>query len=131
MKAKSSPGLERVKIVTRGLESLREQVVFLGGTGTSLLITKIEAFPDRGKGGFLSSHDIEDMVPSLMGKMNSPERLDDHLRNWALFTMKPSWNPFLDICCRTLPARPDMGSFLIGLPRLPTWATLNPKAPTP
>ena len=38
MKTKSSATLEMVKIVARGLGSLRERVVFLGGAATSLLI---------------------------------------------------------------------------------------------
>ena len=39
MKTRSSATFEMVKIVARGLGSLRERVVFLGGAATSLLIT--------------------------------------------------------------------------------------------
>ena len=39
MKTKSSAALEMVKIVARGLRSLKERVVFFGGAATSLFMT--------------------------------------------------------------------------------------------
>jgi hypothetical protein len=39
METRSSATFEMLKVVARGLGSLRERVVFLGGAATSLLIT--------------------------------------------------------------------------------------------
>ncbi len=52
------------------------------------LITKLDAFDSRGKGDYLASHDIEDIVAVIDGRLglaeevvNSDERLKDSLGN--------------------------------------------------
>jgi len=72
MKTKSSATLEMVKIVARGLGSLRERVVFLGGAATSLLITD-PALPQ-----IRTTFDV-DVIVKVLSRMDY-YRLEDSLR---------------------------------------------------
>jgi hypothetical protein len=69
---KSSPTLEMVKVVARGLESLNERVVFLGGAATSLLITD-PALPH-----IRTTFDVDVIMEVLSGM--DYYRLEDSLR---------------------------------------------------
>jgi len=57
------------------------------------LATKLEAFDGRGKGDYLSSHDIEDIVAVLDGR---PEILDELLK--ASKSYRPIWLTDLHPC---------------------------------
>jgi predicted nucleotidyltransferase len=72
MKPKSSATLEMVKIVARGLGSLRERVVFLGGAATSLLMT------DPGLPHIRTTLDV-DVIVEVLSRMDY-YHLEDSLR---------------------------------------------------
>ncbi|HEX9875666.1 MAG TPA: hypothetical protein VGC50_03310 [Gammaproteobacteria bacterium] len=62
--------IELLAGVAEALGELRERFVFLGGCATALLI----AFEDRGKGDYLESHDLEDVLSVVDGR---PEIVDE------------------------------------------------------
>jgi hypothetical protein len=64
-------------------------------TGPFFLATKIEAFYNRGKGDFMVSHDMEDMVTLLDGRpelaeevRTTPGKEKIHLSNFQGFPAK-------------------------------------------
>ncbi len=69
---KSSPALEMVKVIARGLGSLNERVVFLGGAATSLLITD-PALPH-----IRTTFDV-DVIVEVLSRMDY-YRLEESLR---------------------------------------------------
>lgn len=82
---KSSPTLEMVKIVARGLGDLKDKVVFLGGVATSLLITD-PALPH-----VRTTFDV-DVIVEVVSRMEY-YRLEDSLRERGFTQRIDSDNP--------------------------------------
>lgn len=81
----TDPNLPQLQRIAGALGDLREQVVFVGDSVAGLRIrllsavafvaTKLEAFASRGKGDFLASHDLEDVLNVVDGRDELVEEL--------------------------------------------------------
>lgn len=80
MARERNPNLEALMLAVDRLGGLADQMVFLGGSATGLLITdpaapyflitKLTAFEGRGHGDYHMSHDMEDIIAVIDGRPN-------------------------------------------------------------
>ncbi len=98
MASSQNPNLEILTLTVHLLGDLADDMVFLGGCATGLLIsdpaappirairvvsppyfliTKLEAFTGRGKGDYMLSHDMEDIITVLDGR----QEILDEIKN--------------------------------------------------